>query len=116
MDTNCFFSIDKLLEFGMGIAVANQMVAAMNQAMQQMSVPGVSHASQSAVPAQIYYAILDGNQAGPFSEGEMTRLIIGKKVNKDTFIWKPGMTDWAKAGTVPDVLRLVALTPPEYNK
>ncbi len=115
MDNNSFFSIDKLLEFGMSVAVANQMVAAMNQAMQQMAVPGVSNAPRPAMPVQMYYAMLDGNQAGPFSEEELTRLIAGKKVTKDTYIWKPGMSEWAKAETLPDVLRLVALTPPECN-
>lgn len=115
MDNNSFFSIDKLLEFGMGIAVANQMVAAMNQAMQGMNVPGVPNVSAPTMPAQMYYAILEDMQAGPFSEEELTRLIACKKINKDTYIWKPGMKDWVKVEALPDVLRLVALAPPSFN-
>ncbi len=115
MDQNNFFSIDKLLEFGMGMAVANQMVTTMNQAVQGMCVPGVSNAPQPQLPKQMYYAIIDENQAGPFSEEELARLIANKKVNKDTYIWKPGMKEWAKAMNLPDVLRLVALVPPEFN-
>lgn len=30
MDDNSFFSIDRLVEFGVGMAVANQMVRTMN--------------------------------------------------------------------------------------
>lgn len=115
MDQNNFFSIDRLLEFGMGMAVANQMITTMNQAMQGMYVPGVSNCPQPQLPKQMYYAILDGSQAGPFSEEELTRLITNKKINKDTYIWKPGMKEWAKAETLPDVLRLVALAPPAFN-
>ena len=40
MDNNSFFSIDRLVEFGMSMAVANQMVQTMNQFMQAMHVPG----------------------------------------------------------------------------
>ena len=39
---NDFNSIDRLVEFGMGIAVAQQMVNTMNYAMSNMAVPGVS--------------------------------------------------------------------------
>jgi hypothetical protein len=37
---NSFFSINRLVEFGMGIAVAQQMVNTMNSAMTNMHVPG----------------------------------------------------------------------------
>ena len=40
MDNN-FNSIDRLVEFGMGMAVAQQMVNTMNYAMSNMKVPGV---------------------------------------------------------------------------
>lgn len=115
MNQDSIFSIDRLIEFGMGMAVANQMVSSMNQAMQGMHVPGVSNNPMPQLPKQMYYAIIDNNQAGPFSEEELTRLITSKKINKDTFIWKPGMKDWVKAETLPDVLRLVALAPPAFN-
>ena len=99
----------------MGIAVAQQMVQAMNNAMQNMYVPG----AMSPMPpstSSIYYVIMDGQQSGPYTESELARLIGEKKVTKDTYIWKPGMTDWQTAERLPDVLRLVALTPGPFNK
>lgn len=110
---NSFYSIDRLIEFGMGIAVAQQMVQAMNKAMQNMYVPGVMNPMQQTV-SSIYHVIIDGKQIGPYSEGELSRLIANKKVTKDTYIWKPGMKDWQTAENIPDVLRLVALTPPSF--
>lgn len=112
---NSFFSIDRLIEFGMGIAVAQQMVRMMNETMQNMYVPGTMNPMQPS-PSNIYYVILDGQQSGPYSEGELSRLIGQKKITKDTYIWKPGMTDWQTAERLPDVLRLVALTPVPFNK
>ncbi len=40
MNDNNFFSVDRLVEFGMGMAMAQQMVNMMNQSMKQMYVPG----------------------------------------------------------------------------
>lgn len=114
MDDNSFFSIDRLVEFGMGLAVAQQMTQTMNQSMKNMYVPGAMNQMQS--PAErSYYAALDGQQAGPFSEQEMMRLIADHRVNKDTLVWTPGMPAWQPIEKVPQVLRLVALTPPPLN-
>jgi hypothetical protein len=59
--------------------------------------------------------MLDGKQAGPFSENELSRLITEGKVKKDTYVWCPGMAKWELVENVADVLRLVALTPPPFN-
>lgn len=112
---NSFYSIDRLVEFGMGLAVAQQMVRTMNDSMQNMYVPGAMNTMQQPIN-NIYHVIMDGKQSGPYTESELSRLIAAKKVTKDTYIWKPSMKDWQKAENIPDVLRLVALTPPEFTK
>ena len=38
MDNQSFFSIDRLVEFGLGMGIAQQMVGMMNRYMQQMYV------------------------------------------------------------------------------
>lgn len=112
---NSFYSIDRLIEFGMGIAVAQQMVQTMNNAMQNMYVPGTMNPMPQPI-SNIYYVILEDKQSGPYSEGELTRLIAQKTITKDTYIWRPGMHDWKTAENIPDVLRLVALSPVPFNK
>ena len=50
---------------------------------------------------------------------ELSRLIAEKKIVKETYIWKPGMSQWKLAENINEVLRLVAITPPpipESNK
>ena len=111
---NKFFSMDKLLEFGLSMAVAQQMVNTMNQTMQNMYVPGAMNPMQPRVN-HTYYVVLDNKQSGPYSEQELSRLIADKKVTKDTYVWEPGMLDWQKVENTPDVLKLVALTPPAFN-
>jgi hypothetical protein len=112
-DENSFYSIDRLVEFGMGMAVARQMVQSMNQIMRDMNVPGAGNPMpQPAAASRVYYAVLEGKSAGPFSETELARLINDKKVSKETYVWHPGISGWKTAENIPEILRLVALTPP----
>lgn len=121
MDNDSFFSMDRLIEFGMGLAVSQQMVQMMNQTMQNMHVPGAMNPMQNqqnntqSLP-NIFYAVIDGNSVGPLSESEVIKLISNKQITKDTFVWRPGMTDWQKAESTPEVLKLVLLAPPTFNK
>ena len=115
MDDNGFFSINRLIEFGMGMAVAQQMVKTMNETITNMYVPGSMNPMEK--PQQkFFYAMIEGNQAGPFSEQELARLIAEKKVVKETYLWMPGLPNWKMAEQIPEVLKLVALTPPPFNQ
>ena len=114
MNDDNFFSTNSLVEFGMSIAIAQQMVKTMNSAMTTMHVPGSINPMQTAVP-QFYYAMIEGNQAGPFSEQELSRLIGEKKIVKETYIWKPGLPKWEIAEKLPEILKLVALAPPPFK-
>ena len=115
MDDDNFFSINRLVEFGMGMAVAQQMVQSMNLGISKMKVPGTFPNYQTPMPPH-YHAMIDGHQAGPFSEQEIIAMIKDKKIVKETYVWCPGMPDWEIAEQVPEFLRLVALTPPPPPK
>jgi len=114
MNENSYYSIDRLIEFGMGMAIAQQMINTMNQAMSQMHIPGSMNQTQPI--AISYYAMIDGLQTGPFSEQELSRLISEKKISKETYLWKPGMAKWDLAERIPEVLKLVALAPPPFSQ
>jgi hypothetical protein len=106
-----FFSIDKLVEFGMGVAVANQMATSMNQSLNQMLIPGAGRVMPNNTET-FYYAAIDNKAAGPYSLTELSRLIGEKKIVKESYVWKPGMNQWDLAENLEEVLKLVALTPP----
>ena len=113
MDNDSFFSIDRLVEFGMSLAVSQQMIQMMNQSMQNMYVPGTM--MPASLP-NIIYAVIDGESVGPMTEAEVIRLISNKQITKDTYVWKPGMANWQKMESTPEVLKLVLLAPPSFNK
>ena len=113
MNDNSFFSIDRLVEFGMGMALAQQMVGMMNQAMRQMYVPGsIQSMAMPQVQTQPFYVAIDGQSVGPLSESDFSRLVAEKKVTKDSLAWMPGMQGWQPIQQIPAILRIVALAPP----
>lgn len=115
MDNNDFFSLDRLLEFGLGMGMAQQMINMMNQTMKSMYIPGSIQSMPQQPIASIYYVAIDGQQTGPLRESELMELIRDKKVSKDTLAWMPGMATWLPIEKVPAILKLIALTPPPLN-
>ena len=121
-DGKNFYSIDRLVEFGMSTAVAQQMVNSMNYTMKNMHIPGADNPLQISRPQEpvagappldlVYYAMIDGKQAGPYCETELGRLINDRKVCKGTYIWHTGLEEWTTAENIPAVLRFAALVPP----
>lgn len=111
MNDSSFFSIDRLIEFGMGMAMAQQMVHVMNQSMKQMYVPGSMQSMPMRTPSTFYVAI-GGQSVGPLTESEFTRLVTDKKVTKDSLAWMPGMQAWQPIEQIPAILKIVALAPP----
>ena len=57
MDDSSFFSIDRLVEFGMGMAVAQQMVKTMNESMTNMHVPGAMNPMEKP-KEKFFYAMI----------------------------------------------------------
>lgn len=110
MDNNSFFSIDRLVEFGLSMAVANQMINTMNRGMQNMFVAG-SQMQYNITPQNIYIA-LGSERIGPLSASAFQQLVNENKVNKDTLAWLPGLPAWQPVGNIPHLLSIIALTPP----
>lgn len=111
MDNESFYSIDRLVEFGMGMAMAQQMVKVMNETMQTMYVPGAPNTISAPQALSIYVGI-DGKPIGPLNESEFTKMVSDKKVTCSTLVWMPGMIGWKPVDQVPDALRIIALAPP----
>lgn len=102
-----FNSVERLVEFGLGIAVARQMIATMNHAIENMVVPGAQNPIQSEVKR--FFAVIDGAQAGPFTSEELATLIRDGKINEQTLVWQPGLTAWVIASNLPETNKLLLL-------
>lgn len=59
---------------------------------------------QTPIQANWYYVGHYG-QLGPLTLEQMMDLARDGVVDRETYVWKDGMSDWVKAATVPDLLR-----------
>lgn len=113
MNNDSFFSLDRLMEFGLTAAFAQQMVNTFNESMKSMYVPGsLASIPRPQVVPQTFYVALDGVATGPIDEAELARLAMEGRINSQSLVWMQGMAAWKPAGEVAEVLRVIASTPP----
>ncbi len=105
---NSFDSIERLMEFGMSMAVAQQMINTMNHTINNMQVPGYGNSFIAPQPQQ-YYAVVDGAQVGPITESEVSQLITAKKITAEALMWKPGACAWSTAQAMPEINKHILL-------
>jgi len=60
----------------------------------------------------IWYYIASGERHGPVSDEDMAELGKSGVVDRDTLVWRDGMTDWAAAGETELADRLASTPPP----
>ena len=104
MNDSDFFSVDKLVEFGLGLAISQQMVASMNYTLTNSVIPGSSNVLSPNLSPELFYFAPENQVMGPFAAKETLDLIQQGKINKDTLAWKPGNPAWKKIEEMPEVL------------
>lgn len=129
---NDFSSLDRLMELGMSMALANQMIGTMNYSLNNMQVPGqpgprnnpsapqnqaapdapVAQGGAPQQPAELaqYYAVVDGHVAGPMDDKQLSRLINAGSVTEQTLVWMPGLPAWKYAADVPAIYKIILLS------
>jgi uncharacterized RDD family membrane protein YckC len=60
----------------------------------------------------VWYYAVGQEQKGPVGEAELRDLIIGGKVNKETFVWREGMDAWHAASERPELAAAFGSPPP----
>lgn len=101
-----FFSIDNLVELGLGIAVAKNLVNGFNQNLNSATKP-IDYAVRNA------HVSIDHKDVGPLNETEIRQLFCERRLFADTLAWMPGMTEWKTIEQIPAILKIIALTPPQ---
>lgn len=114
-----FSSLDKLVEFGLGMGIATQMMNTMNTTLSKTAIPGVGHNPGVAKAPEVnpvqspaersYYIVKDERLAGPLTEKELGELAGKHIISSDTFCWYPGLNAWKLAKDIPEVNKLLLL-------
>ena len=98
-----------------GGAVGQNIAGAMNSFMQ--GTPPVSQAQSFSttpppIPSVVFHVAVNGQATGPYDLPSMAKMAAAGQLNADSLVWKAGMNQWAKAGTIDELKHLFAAIPP----
>ena len=107
---NSFDPIERLVEFGLGLGIAKQMVSMMNNTMNDMYIPGQTLPISPSIKE--WYIATNGKAHGPYTEVNIKQKLLDKEISKDTLVWCTGMVSWKTAEQTPELLKLYLQLPP----
>lgn len=99
-----------LMNMGMGLGVGMNM----GNHMGTMAIQNLNtHVVPPPIPQQsAYYIAIDGNPSGPFDVSTVVSYVNSGQVNKDTLVWKQGLSTWTALGSISEFSYLFASCPP----
>ena len=96
-----------MASMAVGGAVGQNIAGAMNNMMggiNQQTAPG---AVPPPIPTVAYHVAVNGQATGPFDISVLAQMATAGQLT-DSLVWKNGMAQWAKAGTVDELKNLFA--------
>ena len=95
-----------MASMAVGGAVGQNIAGAMNNMMggiNQQTTPG---AVPPPIPTVAYHVAVNGQATGPFAISVLAQMATAGQLTADSLVWKNGMAQWAKAGTVDELKNL----------
>ena len=95
-----------MASMAVGGAIGQNIAGAMNNMMggiNQQTTPG---AVPPPIPTVAYHVAVNGQATGPFDISVLTQMAAAGQLTADSLVWKNGMAQWAKAGTVDELKNL----------
>ena len=106
---------------GMGFAMANQMGNAFGGQQQQQQpaqnpppqqVAAAPQAPPPIPPALTFFAVINGQQTGPFDLNTLKQMATQNQFSKQTLVWREGMANWIEASQVNELSNIFGNVPP----
>ena len=97
-----------MASMAVGGAVGQNIAGAMNNmigGINQQTTPG---AVPPPIPTVAYHVAVNGQATGPFDVSVLAQMAAVGQLTADSLVWKNGMAQWAKAGTVDELKNLFA--------
>lgn len=101
-----------MASMAVGGAVGQNIASAMNNIMGGINQQTTSGAVPPPIPTVVYYVAVNGQSTGPFDISVLMQMADAGQLTADSLVWKDGMVQWAKAGTVDELKNLFANTMP----
>lgn len=92
-----------MASMAVGGAVGQNIAGAMNNMMGGITQQAAPGAVPPPIPSVAYHVVINGQAAGPFELSALTQMVAAGQFTADSLVWKNGMAQWAKAGTVDEL-------------
>ena len=99
-----------MASMAVGSAVGQNIAGAMNTVMGGMGQTAQPGMAPPPIPAAAYHVAVNGQAAGPFDLPTLTQMAATGQFTINSLVWKPGMSQWAKAETVDELKGLFPAT------
>lgn len=97
-----------MASMAVGGAIGQNIADAMNNMMGGINQQATAGAVPPPIPAVAYHVAVNGQATGPFDLSVLTQMAAAGQLTADSLVWKNGMAQWAKAGTVDELKNLFA--------
>ena len=95
-----------------GGAVGQNIAGTMNGMMSGMNQPVQQGVTPPPVPTIAYYVAVNGQATGPYVLNVLQQMAVANQFTSDSLVWKNGMAEWVKAGTVDELKTMFVVMPP----
>lgn len=97
-----------MASMAVGGAVGQNIAGAMNNMMGGIQQPVQSGMTPPPIPTAVYHVAVNGQATGPFDATTLAQMVASGQLTANSLVWKNGMAQWAKAGTVDELKNLLA--------
>ena len=100
-----------MASMAVGGAVGQNIAGSMNNMMAGMNQPVQNGMTPPPVPGVTYYVAVNGQATGPYDLSALKQMKATGQFTPESLVWKAGMSEWVKAGTI-DELKSIVVIPP----
>lgn len=101
-----------MASMAVGGAVGQNIAGSMNNMMSGLNQPTQNGITPPPIPTIAYYVAINGQAMGPFDITALSQMANNGQITADSLVWKSGMAEWAKAGTINELEGLFTVMPP----
>ena len=92
-----------MASMAVGGVVGQNIAGVMGNAMSGMNQAGQPGMTPPPIPVVAYHVAVNGQATGPYNLQVLQQMIASGQLTADSLVWKNGMAEWAKAGTVDEL-------------
>lgn len=102
-----------MASMAVGGAVGQNIAGSMNNMMSGINQPAQPGAVPPPIPTVAYNVAVNGQATGPYDIAILKQMASAGQFTADSLVWKAGMAQWQKAGTIDELQEVLAnIMPP----